>query len=114
MINFHKEIKINKETKSTINNSTILIVAEKLFQNDKLIELLYQHNIYFIKRYFSFGEDIIIDEKTCIIFYNLSTLLSKTNPFNAVQNLVEYLLKLSIRYELCWLIFENYNQRFIL
>ncbi len=94
-----------------------VIIGERLLQQrDLLNELQTKQRIELIERTLVFNEDIIIDDKTCVVIRKLSTLPNLvTQPLGAGEQsgkekeqrkLLIELIKLSLKYPSVWLLIE--------
>lgn len=96
-----------------------VIIGEKLLQRrDLLSELQEKQRMELIERTLAFNEDIIIDDKTCVVIRKLSTLpnlVMQPASSSAGQNsgkekeqrkLLIELIKLALKYPAVWLLIE--------
>jgi hypothetical protein len=94
-----------------------LIIGERLLQRRELLsEMQDKQRIELIERTLGFNEDIIIDDKTCVLIRKLSTLPNLVmQPTGAVdqgskekeqRKLLIELIKLTLKYPSVWLLIE--------
>lgn len=85
----------------------VLIAGDRFIQKQALISMLAEEcNITIIERSLKFEEDLILDERNMMIFYDLASMTTRPMPNNTVDAIMKQVMRLSVRYERCWCILE--------
>ena len=77
---------------------TTVFIGERFLQNQKLLRKLQDTTIKPIERTLKYDEDIILDDRNCIMFYNALELTTKPVKDNTVDTILNHMMKLALRY----------------
>jgi hypothetical protein len=87
--------------------STKLIAGEHFIQNQDLTSYLQNYyDITLIERSLSFGEDLILDERTCVVIFPVKLFKDEQQT----KGILNHILKLSLRYQKCFCILEQHTE----
>jgi hypothetical protein len=101
---------IDIATKPLADQPLVLIISDTLpyGREDLMDMLLKEGHITAYHRHMLYGENMILDERTCILFQSMSCI-----DYQLEEQFVGQISQLSLRYERIWLIFEEYSSMYV-